>query len=141
MASSVKRGNQYEKEVREILTAWGYKAEGQHRKVGWIRDRYTNQLKMIMMGRDVFGSDIIAKRVGYCTHWVQVGTQANAYAKRAQIKNEPWNLDHDNVQVWLRQPKKRRFRVFELNHDGTWTEWAHEVDYNTEVKRNVTKSA
>ncbi|SRR5260221_180860 len=113
MKSTVK-GNLYEKEVKTILEGDGYLVEGQHRKVMWIRDKYTGAMKMIMAGRDIFGVDLIAKKLGERTRWIQVSTLSQKSVKQKQVLIFPWTLEHESVELWLRLDGKRSFRVFIL---------------------------
>jgi hypothetical protein len=111
---STQKGNLYEKEVKTILEADGWHVEGQHRKVMWIRDKYTGQMKMIMAGRDIFGVDLIAKKLGQKTRWIQVSTLTQKSAKQKQVLIFPWTLEHESVELWLRLDGKRSYRVFKL---------------------------
>lgn len=114
MVKSTQKGNQFEKEVKTILEGDGYLVEGQHRKVMWIRDKFTGAMKMIMCGRDIFGVDLIAKKLGEKTRWIQVSTLSQKSAKQKQVLIFPWTLEHESVELWLRLDGKRSFRVFIL---------------------------
>lgn len=111
---STQKGNLYEKEVKTILEGQGWTVEGQHRKVMWIRDKYTGAMKMIMAGRDIFGVDLIAKKLGQKTRWIQVSTLSQKSAKQKQVLVFPWTLEHESVELWLRLDGKRSYRVFKL---------------------------
>jgi hypothetical protein len=115
---STTKGNLYEKEVKTILEAQEWMVEGQHRKVMWIRDKYTGQMKMIMAGRDIYGCDLIAKKHGQKTRWIQVSTVAQKSAKQKQVLEFPWTLEYESVELWLRIEGKRAFRVFILEQQG-----------------------
>ena len=82
MASNTQRGAQYESEVRKILERDGWSVEGQHKMIKWIPDFKAPpapggkpKLRQIMVGRDLFGCDIIAKKTGEKTLFVQVSTK------------------------------------------------------------------
>lgn len=109
---STQKGNQYEKEVRDILEAQGWMVEGQHRKVMFIRDKFTGLMKMIMAGRDIYGCDLIAKKVGQKPKWIQVSTMPQKSAKERQVRAFPWNIDCEDLELWLRVHGKREFRRF-----------------------------
>jgi hypothetical protein len=111
---STQKGNMYEKEVRDILEAQGNIVEGQHRKVMWIRDFKTGELRMIMAGRDIYGCDLIVKKQGTKTRWIQVSTVAQKSAKQKQVLAFPWTLEHEDVELWLRIEGKRAYRVFRM---------------------------
>ena len=120
MASAYKKGNIYENEVKKILEGDGWTVEGQHRKVSYIPDyKKLNPvtrkptMRMIMMGRDVFGCDAIAKKVGEKTLFIQVSTRENKTHKIKQVMIHPWNFDHETVQLWLRTDGKREFEIFQ----------------------------
>lgn len=122
MMKSTQKGNQYEKEVRTILESQQWMVEGQHRKVMWIRDKNTGLMKMIMAGRDIFGVDLIAKKKGERTRWIQVSTLTQKSAKQKQVMAFPWTLEHESVELWLRLDGKRSFRVFVLQANGIFVE-------------------
>jgi hypothetical protein len=113
MTSSVKKGNQYEGEVKKYLESQGWTVEGQHRKVMFLGPG-----RMIMAGRDIFGCDLIAKKDGEKTHWIQVGTVSNKSAKSKQVIGKPWNFDGDIIQIWLRHSGKKRYDIYELLGNG-----------------------
>lgn len=119
MMKSTQKGNLYEKEVKTILESDGYLVEGQHRKVMWIRDKFTGAMKMIMAGRDIFGVDLIAKKLGERTRWIQVSTLSQKSAKQKQVLIFPWTLEHESVELWLRLEGKRSYRVFILVNADT----------------------
>lgn len=109
---STQKGNLYEKEVKEILIRDGWHVEGQHRKVLYIKDKFTGQMKLIMAGRDIYGCDLIAKKHGCKTKWIQVSTVSQKSVKERQVREFTWNLDHEDLELWLRITGKREFRRF-----------------------------
>lgn len=120
MTSAYQKGNIFEGEVKEILEAEGWIVEGQHRKISFIPDykkpnpiTHKPTLKMIMVGRDVFGCDIMAKKAGEKTLFVQVSTRENKSHKVKQVMITPWNYDHDTVQLWLRTDGKREYEIYQ----------------------------
>lgn len=115
---STQKGNQFEGEARKILEAQGWLVEGQHRKVMWIRDKKTGLMKMIMAGRDIYGCDLIAKKRGQRTKWLQVSTVSQKASKQRQVLIFPWTLEHEDVELWLRIDGKRAFRVFKYVSAG-----------------------
>lgn len=122
--TSTQKGNNYEREVKEILQEQGWIVEGQHRKVMWIRDKYTGQMKMIMAGRDIYGCDLIAKKQGNRSRWIQVSTVTQKSSKQKQVLSFPWTLDYEDVELWLRIEGKRAYRVFKLTLGAAFTELA-----------------
>lgn len=111
---STQKGNQYEKEVKDILIREKWLVEGQHRKVLYIKDKFTGQMKLIMAGRDIYGCDLVAKKFGERTRWIQVSTVPQKSVKERQVLEFPWTLEHESVELWLRVHGKREFRVFLL---------------------------
>ncbi len=108
---STRKGSQYEKEAKTILEHEGYLVEGQHRRVMFIRPP-GQPPRMVMVGRDIFGCDLIAKRLGEKTLWVQVSTVDNFSKKVKQVLAYPWS-EHEVLQIWGRVRGKREFRVRE----------------------------
>jgi len=111
---STQKGNQYERETRDILLREKWIVEGQHRKILYIKDKYTGQMKLIMAGRDIFGCDLIAKKNGFKTRYIQVSTVPQKSVKEKQILGFPINLEYEDYELWLRVHGKREFRVFKL---------------------------
>ncbi len=104
---STAKGNKYEIEVKNLIESWGWKVFRQHRRPIFIHG------KMITVGADIFGCDMVCKKLGMNTHWVQVSTLANKSAKIKQVMVEPWGYEHDTVQVWCRLPGKKEYQVFQ----------------------------
>jgi len=107
VANTSQKGNTYELEVKKILESKGWSVFRQHRKQMYMKG------KMIMVGCDVFGSDMICKKPNEKNLWVQVTTRAHKSDKIKQLMVHPWNFLHDTVQIWLRTEGKREFEVFE----------------------------
>lgn len=105
---STRKGSQYEREVRDILQAGGWSVEGQHRKVCFLGPG-----RMVMAGRDIFGCDLIAKRPGEKTLWIQVSTQQNKSKKEKQVLAFPWTLAYETLQLWLRVKGAKKYRVYQ----------------------------
>lgn len=110
--NSYQKGNQYEREVKKTLESQGWYVEGQHRKISFI-PQPPQPPKMIMMGRDIFGCDLIAKKKGEKTLFIQVSTKVNKGKKIRQVSDYPWTWEHDAVQLWLRLDGKRSYEVYE----------------------------
>lgn len=105
--SSYAKGNALELEVKKTLQAEGWEVFRQHRKPIYMKG------KMIMVGCDIFGCDIVAKRKGFRPLWVQVSTPDNKSAKIKQVMAFPWDFEKECLQVWTRIPGKRAYRVYE----------------------------
>lgn len=104
--NNYKKGNLYEREVKKILENLGWIVEGQHRRIMFLKG------KLIMVGRDIFGCDLIAKKLGEKTRFIQVSTKVNKSGKIKQVNNYPWNYEHDMVEIWLRQNRKRIYDIY-----------------------------
>ena len=115
---STQKGNQYEREARDILVREDYLVEGQHRRVMYIRDKKTGLMKLIMAGRDIFGCDLIAKKSGFKTKWIQVSTVPQKSVKEKQVLEFPINFEYEDYELWLRVHGKREFRVFALTFNA-----------------------
>lgn len=104
--NSKAKGSGFEREVKEILEADGYKTFRCHRKPIFING------KMLTMGADIFGCDIVAKKVREKTKWIQVSTVQNKSKKEKQVQEHPIILEHESLELWLRIDGKKAFRVF-----------------------------
>lgn len=102
------KGNGYEREAKLLLEAKGWSVFRCHRKPIFING------KMLTMGADIFGCDIVAKKLGYKTRWIQVSTVENKSKKVKQVEEFCWTLDHEDVELWLRVKGKKAFRTFVL---------------------------
>lgn len=109
--SSVSKGNKAELEARNTLEAEGWKVFRQHRKPLFMKG------KMITIGADIFGSDLVCKGNSCKTKWVQVSTAENLSAKRKQMLEHPINLDHETYEIWIRLDGKKAFEVHVLTKD------------------------
>lgn len=105
---ATQKGNQFEREVKDILEAQGWKVFRQHRKPLFIKGR------MVTIGADIFGADIVAKKQGEKTRYVQVSTVENKSKKEAQLLEHPVTIAYESIELWLRVDGKRAYRVFRL---------------------------
>ena len=103
--SSYAKGNIYENEVKKILQSDGYIVFKQHRKPVYIEGR------MFMLGADIFGCDIVAKKEDEPTLWVQVSTEDNLHKKIKQVKEFPWNLRGERLEIWCKIRGRKAYRV------------------------------
>ena len=111
--SNKQRGDAHELEVVKILEADGWKVFKQHRKiVGMVKT--PKGLFPRMAGADIFGCDIIAKRKGDLTKWIQVSVDGAKSKKEDQLNEFYWDTDHESVEIWLRVKGKKTYRVFLL---------------------------
>jgi len=110
--NSKAKGSGYEREVRDILEADGYKIFRCHRKPIFING------KMLTMGADIFGCDIVAKKIGMKTRWIQVSTVENKSKKEKQVLEFPWTLDFEDLELWLRIDGKKAYRRFVYGKEG-----------------------
>lgn len=131
MTNSYQKGDQWEIEVKGYLEADGYTVHRQHRKALFIAPG-----RVRMVGADIFGVDLIAKRPGDKTLWVQVSSLANKSGKLKQVMFQPWTYEHDQVQVWLRHKGKKMYSIFELPDGGL----VGEVDLGKAKKRAQAES-
>lgn len=104
--NSKAKGSGYEREVRDILECDGYKIFRCHRKPIFING------KMLTMGADIFGCDIVAKKAGEKTRWIQVSTVENKSKKEKQVMEHPITLEHESLELWLRIDGKKAYRRF-----------------------------
>ena len=105
---SVAKGNKFELEARNTLEALGWKVFRQHRKPIYMNG------KMITIGADIFGSDLVAKAVSCKPKWVQVSTAENLSAKKTQMLAHPINLEYESYEIWIRVEGKKAFQVYRL---------------------------
>lgn len=119
MPSNKAKGDAHELEVKDYLEALGWTVFKQHRKVAgmfFVFDKRTGQKKMMprMKGADIFGCDIIAKKPGELTRWIQVGAEGAKSKKEAQLNEFYWDTDHETTEIWLRVEGKKTYRVWVL---------------------------
>lgn len=90
------KGTETERRAIRILESDGYKVHRTTRS----HFRATNGQHM-SHSNDFFGCvDLIAKRRGERTRWIQVHAGQNVGAKVAKLKEVPWTEEHDSVEVW-----------------------------------------
>jgi len=103
--SSYQKGNIYENEVKKILEAQGWNVFKQHRKPIYVNKR------VLMIGADIFGCDIVAKRYNAKTRWIQVSTEDNLHKKIKQVMEFPWNLEGESLEIWCKIKGKKAYNV------------------------------
>ncbi len=55
----------------------------------------------VSISNDVFGCiDLVAKRRGSRTRWIQVTMHSGIGLKKEEIEGIPWDLTHDEVEIW-----------------------------------------
>ena len=65
-------------------------------KVFWQRIRF-----------DPFDIDLIAKKIGEPTLWIQATLDSSLGRKMEKLSSHPWHPEHDQVEVWAkREPGK-----------------------------------
>lgn len=101
-ANNNRKGNKAELEVKRLLEAQGYYV---HRTVR------TNHHGFVNAPNDIFGCDIIAKKEGERTRWIQVTCDGHIGRKKAELALVPWDSQHDSVEVWRRVGIKRKHKV------------------------------
>lgn len=126
------KGSAYELEVQKILEADGWtihRARASNFKVG---------NKVLCRSNDIFNIvDIIAKKEGESTCWIQVSTGTRRAEKEKKLLSIPniWN-EYDNVSLWLRFPRKE-WKIYEL-HNGKLEETGRIIrGKHYEVKENT----
>lgn len=110
---STQKGNQWEREAKTILEKAGWIVEGQHRQISFLGPG-----RMIMKGRDPFGVDLIAKKKGEKTRWIQVSSVGNLSKKKKQVLEFPWTLEYETLEIWGRLNGKKEFRTFIAENSG-----------------------
>jgi hypothetical protein len=108
MGSKNAKGNTHELEVKKYLEAKGWTVFRQHRKPLWINGR------IITIGADIFGCDLIAKKKSELTRWIQVGADGAKSKKEDQLNEFPWDTTHETVEIWLRLKKRKAYRIYLL---------------------------
>lgn len=131
---SVVKGNTFEKEVKEYLEKNGWEVFRQHRKPMFIAGR------MITAGADIFGCDLVAKKLSFKPLWVQVSTFENIGHKKEQVMKFSWTLEHERLQIWGRLSGVKEYRVFELTGlGGLHGQWHEEERVHIGKLRKVQK--
>ena len=109
--SAVSKGNAYEIEVKKTLESYGWKVFRQHRKPLFMPGKFGKPPRMITIGADIFGSDLVCKMKGTKTLWVQVSTPENLSAKKTQMTEHPINTQYENYEIWSRVSGKKEFEI------------------------------
>ena len=89
------KGTVIEAQAMRLLEAEGYRV---HR---CVRTGAKRGPLWISQSNDVFGCiDLVAKKKGERTRWIQVTADSGIGRKRDEILGIPWNTDHDSVEIW-----------------------------------------
>jgi hypothetical protein len=78
-----------------LLEAEGYKV---HR---CVRTGTRRGPIFVSQSNDVFGCiDLVAKKLGHRTRWIQVTAHSGIGAKRKELDEVPWDPQFDAVEIW-----------------------------------------
>ncbi len=89
------KGTQIELSAIKVLEAEGYRV---HR---CVRTGTKRGPLWISQSNDVFGCiDLVAKKRGERTRWIQVTAHSGIGAKKKEILDVPWDPVHDSVEIW-----------------------------------------
>ena len=113
MPSNKAIGDAHELEVKHFMENTGWVVFKQHRKVVGMIPTKRGFIPR-MAGSDIFGCDLICKKPGELTKWIQVGSEDAKSKKEAQLNEFYWDPKHESVEIWLRIHKQKIYRVFRL---------------------------
>ncbi len=120
-----KKGTGIELAAIKVLEAEGYKV---HR---CVRTGVKRGPLYFSQSNDVFGCiDLVAKRMGARTRWIQVTAHSGIGQKKKDLDEVPWDPQHDSVEIWRwvgGQSRKHKtqegvllerqyFQVYHLDH-------------------------
>lgn len=89
------KGTAIELAAIKVLEAEGYKV---HR---CVRTGVKRGPFYFSQSNDVFGCiDLVAKKRGERTRWIQVTAHSGIGKKKADIDEVPWDPTHDSVEIW-----------------------------------------
>jgi hypothetical protein len=108
MSNSTAKGNQHEIEVKKHLETEGWSVFRVHKKALFIKGR------MVLVGADAFGCDLICKKRGELPRWIQVGADGSKSKKEDQLLEHTWDTEHERVEIWLRVEGKKAYKVYVL---------------------------
>ncbi|MHB1260290.1 MAG: hypothetical protein ACYC2H_01100 [Thermoplasmatota archaeon] len=102
-ASRAAKGTRVELRAKKILEGTGYVVHRTRRNPAKRRGRWMSH------GNDIYGCiDLIAKRHGERTRWIQCLSNGAIGAKRRKVARVPWDLTHDSVELWRWVDGKKR---------------------------------
>lgn len=108
-----------QREVELIMQARGYVVEKAYKGVMVIKGKWiTNK-------HDIFACDVVAKKAGERTLWIQVteGGHADATHRKRKLEKLGCWSKHDDVQVWrLVKGRNRHYVVYKLENDWVMDE-------------------
>jgi hypothetical protein len=94
-ANTSSKGQRVELLAIKLLEAEGYKV---HR---CVRSGAKRGALWISQSNDVFGCiDLVAKKLGQRTRWIQVTADSGIGRKRREMEEVPWDPQFDSVEIW-----------------------------------------
>jgi alpha-N-acetylglucosamine transferase len=130
-----RKGNVKELIVQKVFEDDGFVCERARASCFSVKTPGKNSF--FVKSNDFFGLfDIICKKKGHNTVWVQVGPVSNKTTKMKQIQEYPhiWN-DSDTIELWLycdrRVGREAHWEVWEYLKNGEW------VCQNDFIKANL----
>lgn len=110
--NTVRKGRILELDAKKLLNAHGYTV---HRTV---RTSRFSRRGWISNANDIFGViDLIAKKAGERTRWIQVTSDTAVGAKFQELRQVPWTVAFDSVELWRWVGgSKQHFHIYRLDH-------------------------
>lgn len=109
------KGTRIEAIARRCLERDGYVVRRTIRTPYEIRDGWRSN------ANDILGCDLVAKRAGERTRWIQVTSGYHIGEKCQDLAKVPWTPAHDSVEIWRWVPGTkhpgRYFQVYRLDYN------------------------
>jgi len=99
MRSTRDKGRAFESWCKKFLEADGWAVHLCGRKAKMIGPG-----RMITVGDDIFGCDLVAIRSGFMTLFVQTTLDSGVAKRLNKFLAYPWNLNHQLVELWQKKP-------------------------------------
>lgn len=93
------KGLRVERQAMKVCEAIGYRIHRTHRSIARTKHGPRSNVN------DLFGCiDLVGKKPGHPTRWLQVTSQASVAAKIRELEDIPWDDVFDDVEIWQLKP-------------------------------------
>ena len=114
--SNASIGKQYERECKQVLLRTGWQVHQASPKAFYVAPGV-----MRTKQHDIFGCwDVVAKKLGEKTLWIQVSTWEMVSVKKKQVEDFPWTLSYDEPCIWGRVRGEKIFKVMYARDGYKW---------------------
>jgi len=106
-----RKGIRIEKKIQKILEKHGWTTHRATWKPLYIKG------KLILVGADIFGCDLIAIKKGYKPKFISATCHTDIKTRINRIISYPFDTRFVDIEVWQYKQEKRTFKIYRIRLD------------------------